>query len=151
MSNDDSLPNPTPIPPPPARSRPGNSRLTAAGVLQHIQGGLFGILGIWLFSASQSGIGEIADDLTGGALTFIALLLIGAAIALIWVAVLCIKGRRGGWITTVVFQSIFIVISLLGVIGSISEGTSAGGGIITTAYCGIALGLSWTGGKQLSR
>ena len=146
-----NIPQDPPPPPPSPRSRNGNGKLTAAGVLQHIQGGLFGIGGLYLFSASQSGIGELADDLTGGALTFIALLLIGIAIALIWIAVLCIKGRKGGWVTTVVFQSIFVVLSVIGLLGALSEGNADGGGLVVTAYCGVALFLAVKGGKELSQ
>ncbi len=149
MTDMNPLPQPTNLPPPP-NARRGNGKLTAAGILQLIQGAFVGLVGLWLFSASQSGIGEIADDLTGGTLTFVAVLLIGISIALIWVAVMCIRGRKGGWVTTVVFQSIFLASSVLGLIGSPSEGDSAGG-LVVIAYCGVALGLSISGGRELSK
>jgi hypothetical protein len=131
--------------------RRGNGKLTAAGVLQIIQGALSGIFGLWLFSVTQSEVGGFVDDLAGGSLTFVAVLLVAIAVALIWVSVLCIKGRKGGWVTTVVFQSIFTFFTLIGLLGASSEDGSVGGGVLSTAYCAIALILAWSGGKQASR
>lgn len=133
---------------PPVAQRRGNGRLTAAGVLQIIEGALTVIAALWMFSVTQSEIGGFADDLTGGSITFVAALLLALGIALIWTAILCIKARKGGWVSVVVFQSIFGVLAILGVFGAASEGSPVGGGVFSAAYCGIAVFLAATGGKQ---
>jgi len=141
-------------PPPPAPSmslkatNTGNGRLTASGVLQIIEGALFAIFSLWLFSITQSQIGEFADDLTGGTITFLAVILLILSIALIWTAVMCIKARKGGWVSVVVFQSIFGVLSVLGIIGSAAEGNPAAGSVFVAAYCGIGVFLAVTGGTR---
>jgi len=141
-------------PPPPAPSmslkatNTGNGRLTASGVLQIIEGALSAIFSLWFFSITQSQIGEFADDLTGGTITFLAAILLILSIALIWTAVMCIKARKGGWVSVVVFQSIFGVLSVLGIIGSAAEGTPAAGTVFVAAYCGIGVYLAVTGGKR---
>ena len=131
--------------------RRGNGMLTGAGVLQIIQGALFGIIGLWLFSVTQSDVGGFVDDLSGGSITFAAVLMVGLAVALIWVAVLCIKARKGGWVTTVVFQSIFVFFGVFGVAGAQSEGESVGGAVVVLAYCAITLFLAASGGRQSTR
>jgi hypothetical protein len=131
--------------------RRGNGKLTGAGVLQIIQGALSAIVGLWLFSVTQSEVGGFVDDLSGGSLTFMAVIILVVGVALIWVAILCIKGRKGGWITTVVFQSIFTFFGVLAVIEASSEGNPVGGSVVTVVYCGIALFLAASGGKQTSR
>lgn len=151
-----SLPPPPPPPPNggPSASpliRRGNGKLTGAGVLQIIQGALSGILGLWLFSVSQSEIGGFVDDLSGGAFTFAAVVMVAIAVALIWMSVLCIKARKGGWVTTVVFQSLFVVFGVIGLIGASSEGNPVGGSVFTIVYCGIALYLAASGGQQSTR
>lgn len=150
-----------PPPPPPGAAsassivspalRSGNGKLTGAGVLQIIQGALSGILGLWLFSVTQSEVGGFVDDLSGGSLTFIAVVMVAVAVVLIWMSVLCIKARKGGWVSTVVFQSIFVALGALGLVGAASEGEPVGGAVITIVYCGIALILAATGGKQSGR
>ena len=120
-------------------------------MLQIIQGALSGIIGLWLFSVTQSEVGGFVDDLSGGSLTFMAVIMVAVAVVLIWMSVLCIKARKGGWVTTVVFQSIFVAFGVLGLIGAASEGNPVGGAVITIVYCGIALFLAVTGGKQSTR
>lgn len=138
-------------PPPPPSSTPGhrrgNGKLTAAGVLQIIEGSLVAIVGIWLFAVSQSDIGGFADDLTGGSITFGAFLFLIFGVALIWTAILCIKARKGGWITVIVFQSLF----LLGSLGGLSSSDGAGGALVAIAFCGSALFLAISGGRQSQR
>ncbi len=135
----------------PSVVRRGNGKLTGAGVLQIIQGSLSGIIGLWLFSVTQSEVGGFVDDLSGGSLTFMAVIMVAVAVVLIWMSVLCIKARKGGWVTTVVFQSIFVAFGVLGFIGAASEGNPVGGAVITIVYCGIALYLAAAGGKQSTR
>jgi hypothetical protein len=149
-------PVPTPNVAPPVQAaapvvRRGNGKLTGAGVLQIIQGALSAIIGLWLFSVTQSEVGGFVDDLSGGSLTFMAVIMVAIGVALIWVAILCIKARKGGWVTTVVFQSIFTFFGVLAVIGASSEGNPVGGAVITVVYCGIALFLAASGGKQSTR
>ena len=140
-------------PPPPLGSasvpaqRRGNGKLTAAGVLQIIQGALASIIGIWLFSVTQSDVGGFLDDVSGGSLTFAAVIVLVIGVALIWTAVLCIKARKGGWVTVIVLQSIF----LLGSLGGLGNSDGAGGAIFGIAYCGAALFCAISGGKQSTR
>jgi hypothetical protein len=108
-------------------------------------------MGLWLFSVTQSDFGGFVDDLSGGTFTLVAIVMIGIAVALIWIAILCIKARKGGWVTTVVFQSIFTFFGVLAVFGSLSEGDPVGGAVFTVVYCGIALFLAAKGGKQSTR
>ena len=140
-----------PPPPPMGMSMPaqrqGNGKLTAAGVLQIIEGALMAIIGIWLFAVSQSDIGGFADDITGGSITFGAILFLIFAVALIWTASMCIKARKGGWVTVIVFQSIF----LLGSLSGLSNSDGAGGALVGVAYCGTALFCAISGGKQSQR
>lgn len=124
----------------------GNGQLTAAGVLQIIEGAVTAIVGLWLFSVTQSTIGGIADDLSGGTLTFIAILCLVMAAALIWTAILCIKGRKGGWVTVIVFQSIFTIFWLLGFVSEPS-----GGIVLPLAYCGSALYCAIVGGRATEK
>lgn len=131
--------------------RRGNGMLTGAGVLQIIQGALSGIFGLWLFSVTQSEVGGFVDDLSGGSLTFMAVILVAIAVVLIWVSVMCIKARKGGWVTTVVFQSLFTFFGVLAVLGASSEGEPVGGAVLTVVYCGIALFLAASGGKKSTR
>jgi hypothetical protein len=125
--------------------------LTGAGVLQIIQGAFSAIIGLWLFSVTQSEVGGFVDDLSGGTLTFAAVMMLGVGVVLIWVAVLCIKARKGGWVTTVVFQSIFTAVGVLAISGASSEGEPVGGAVVMAVYCGIALFLAIKGGKQSTR
>lgn len=133
--------------PPPVQRR-GNGKLTAGGVLQIIEGALTAIVALWLFAVTQSDIGGFADDLTGGSITFMAVILLILAVALIWTGALCIKARKGGWVTVVVFQGIFTAFSVIGILGSASNDAPIGGGLISAAYCGTALYLAASGGKQ---
>lgn len=135
------------IPPPPQGQPRGNGKLTAAGVLQIIEGGIAAIIGLWLFTVTQSELGGAVDDLSGGSLTFAAVLCLVFAAALIWTAVLCIKARKGGWVTVIVFQSIF----LLGSLSNLSNANGADGAIVSIVYCGAALFLAISGGKQSQR
>lgn len=136
-----------PPPPPKSGQRQGNGKLTTAGVLQIIQGAFTAIIGLWFFSVSQSELGGFADDLTGGSITFIAIILLIFGGALIWTAVLCIKARKGGWVTVIVFQSIF----LLGSLSGLANPDGAGQAIVGAAYCGTALFCAISGGKQSER
>ena len=130
------------LPPPRGQAR-GNGKLTAAGILQIIQGAIAAIFGLWLFTVTQSDLGGAVDDLSGGSVTFAALLLLVFAGALIWTAVLCLKGRKGGWVTVIVFQSIFV----LGSLGGLSDPEGQGSAIVSIAYCGAALYLAISGGR----
>lgn len=135
------------LPPPSPGRAGGNGKLTAAGILQIIQGALAGIIGLWLFTVTQSDLGNAVDDLSGGSVTFAAVLCLAIAAALIWVAVLCIKGRKGGWVTVIVFQSIF----LLGGLSNLSNPEGPSNAFVTIAYCGTALFLAISGGKESQR
>lgn len=119
--------------------------------MQIVQGGLFAIFGLWLFSVTQSEIGGLVNDLSGGALTSVAVFLLAMAGVLIWIGAWCIKARKGGWVTTVVFQSIFVAFILLGLANSGSDGGSAGSSVLILAYCGLTLGLALSGGKKSAR
>jgi len=136
------------LPPPLSPGRAGgNGKLTSAGVLQIIQGALAAILGLWLFTVTQSDLGGAVDDLSGNSVTFAAAICLGFAAALIWTAVLCIKGHKGGWVTVIVFQSIF----LLGGLSNLSNPDGMGNAFVTIAYCGAALFLAISGGKESQR
>lgn len=103
--------------------------------------------GVWLLWAVSTDSDEWFDDMSGGSITSVAIVCFGFAAALILVAMACIKGRKGGWVTVIVFQSIFLLSSLNGL--SNPEGT--GNAIVSIAFCGTALYLAIAGGRESQR
>lgn len=122
----------------PAPTKSADGRLMAAGVMTIIQGSIAAIFGLWFFSLSQSDGGEIVDDLSGGAITAVALIVLALAAALLAAGIGSVRGRTWGRITTIVLEAIFVALTLLGLSGS----GDAGGAIVPLVYCGIVLGLA---------
>ena len=93
-------------------------RLIAAGVMTIIEAVLALIFGLWMFSLTTSAVGGLADDLTGGALTFVALLVLVIGAALLTSGIGSCKGRNWARITVIVLHAIAAVIFVFAAIDS---------------------------------
>ncbi len=118
-----------------------DGKLIAAGIMTIIQGALSALAGIWLISLSQSGIGRLADEFSGGALTAIALVVLALAGALLTGGVGAVRGRNWGRILIIVLQAIFLVLVVLAIVDSPDD---AAGATFYVIYCGVVLALAAT-------
>lgn len=122
-------------------------RLVAAGVMTIIEASLMLILGLWMFSLSNSTVGGIADDLTGGALTFITLLITGIGVTLLAAGVGSCRGRHWARITVVVLHGIgaafFLIAAVSG--GTSDPSPSYNGTAESSPVGGFVVALLWFG------
>lgn len=119
-----------------------DGKLVAAGVITIIQSVLAIIAGLLLLVVSQSDVGRFADSLTGGALTFISLVVLIIGIVGLIAGINACRGRSWARILVIVLQSITVLFTLIS-LGSGDEG--AGGSVVSLAVAGTALVLAVLG------
>ena len=108
-----------------------------------IQASITLIVGLFIFSVSQSdGVFGWLDDVSGGTITFIALITLGMGAGLLWTGIGTIKNRSWARIATIVLQSIFTVLIL---VGAVSGDGSASGALVPLIWAGTILGLAIAG------
>lgn len=117
-----------------------DGKLIAAGVITIVQAVLTLIAGIFVISVAQSEVGRLADDLSGGVVTFIGLIVLGIGVTLLVAGINTCRGRNWARILVIVLQAIFIVLTL----GSLA-GDGAGGVVIGLLISGSALILAVLG------
>lgn len=128
-----------------------NAMLVAASVMQLVEGIIGAIVGLWLLAVAQSTLGGLIDDISGGAVTTLGLVIMAFSAGLIVLSVQCMRRRRGAWITTVVFQSIvvvFVVLAFVSALGDSSGDSGAGAAVLPLLYSGAILGLAIVGGRR---
>lgn len=130
-----------------AAPKSANGKLIAAGVMEIIQGALGIIFGLWLLSLSQNGIIQFIDGAAGGAITLIAIIMLVIGGSGLAAAIGCLKGRPWGIITTIVLQSIGLVLFFVGLVNGGNDG-NPGGALVAVAYIVTVLGLAIAGMKQ---
>ena len=111
----------------------------AAGIMMIIQAAVTTLVGLWLFSVTTSDIGDSVDNLSGGTITFAAIVVTLLGLGMLWTGIGSVRGRGWARITTIVLQSIFVVLTLVGLT---QGGNNAGGAIIPIAWGGTILGLA---------
>ena len=139
-------PPPPPIAPPTPAPQSGgvpakDGRLTAAGVMMIVQAALLLIVGLWLFSVTTSDVGGAVDNLSGGTLTFLAILVLIIGGGLLTVGIATVRQRNWGRITTIVIEAL----SALAILSNIVQGKVAGGTVIPVAWVGAMLYLAIKG------
>ena len=140
-------PPPPPMTPPPAPAPQSggvpakDGRLTAAGVMMIVQAALVLIVGLWMFSVTTSTVGGALDDMSGGTITFLAILVLAIGGGLLTVGIATVRQRNWGRVTTIVLESI----ALLGIVINIAQGKVAGGTVVSIAWVGAMLYLAVKG------
>jgi hypothetical protein len=137
-----------PPPPPPATSGQTSTgvatkdgRLTAAGVMMIIQSALVLIVGLWLLSVTTSDVGGALNDLSGGTITFLAILALLVGGGLLTVGIATVRQRNWGRVTTIVLEAIAAV----GVLANIVNGKFNGGTVVSIVWVGSMLYLAIKG------
>jgi hypothetical protein len=128
-------------------NRPSGATVITAGVIQIVQASLFILLGLVLifvadalngaFNDVESGSGVSTDAgkaVTGVAIA-IGLLIVLFAVFMIVLAALAMRRQRWAAITSIVLQSIAIVLSLVG----LAQGNGGGGGDVLFLLASIAV------------
>lgn len=134
-------------PPPPSNQSPvavkRDGKLIASGIMMIIQASITLIVGLFFFSVSQSdGVVGWLNDVSGGTITFIALITLAMGTGLLWTGIGTIKNRGWARIATIVLQSIFTVLIL---VGAVSGDGSASGALVPLIWAGTILGLAIAG------
>lgn len=137
---------PTSLPPgyvmdgagPPART---DGKLIAAGVITIVQAVLILLGGLLTLIMAQSEIGRLADQLSGGLVTFIGLFLLGVGASVMIAGINTCRGRSWARILVIVLQSIFVLLVLV----SLADPDAVGGALIGLVISGAALLLAALG------
>jgi hypothetical protein len=121
--------------------RGSSGLLIAAGVMMLIQAAIVLIIGLWAFSLIESDTGRDFNDYTGNALRIAAAIITGLGVALLIAGIGTVRSRTWGRIITIVLQSIFVALTLIGMVNS----RNGGGAILPLAWGGTILGLAIAG------
>lgn len=113
-------------------------RLRAAGIMGIVQASLALLVGLWIMSVAQSDAGELLDSISGGTLTFIGVLMLAIGGGVLTAGIGSVRGRPWGRITLIVFESIFLLLLIIG----LANGSEGGGAVLSLLYTGTVLGLA---------
>jgi hypothetical protein len=147
-----------------------SGKLIAAGVMTLLEAGILLLVGLWLLSVSTSDVGGFVDDVSGGAITFAALLVLAMGGGLLAAGVGSCKGLNWGRMMVIVLHGIGLALLVIGLLGSAGDSGSSdfttdssdyGFGYTTTssessesspadflvpvAWSGTIIFLAWTG------
>ena len=134
--SENSTPLPPPVTAPPGRSR--NGKATAAGVLLIIQGAVWLIGGIALLSFRTSDLGSWADDIAGGIITFLTIMVLLVGVLCLWVGISVLKCRNWARITGIVIGGL----DLLACLPSFTSSDGITSGIVGVVWSGAIIYLS---------
>jgi len=115
----------------------------AAGFMMIIQAAATVLIGLWLFTVTTSDLGDSdlgdrVESLSGGAVTFLAIVFTLFGLGILWTGIGAVRGRGWARITTIVLQSIFLVLTTF----LLPRGGSV---IIPLAWGATVLGLAIAG------
>ena len=113
-------------------------RLRAAGIMGIVQASLALLVGLWIMSVAQSDAGEFLDSISGGTLTFLGVLMLAIGGGVLTAGIGSVRGRSWGRVTLIVFESIFLLLLIIG----LANGDSGGGTVVAVLYTGTVLGLA---------
>lgn len=118
-----------------------DGKLIAAGVITIVQAALLLLAALLTLTLAQSEIGRLADDISGGVVTFIGLFLLGVGATVLIAGINTCRGRNWARILVIVLQSIFILLT----VASLTDPDAVGGAVIGLAICAAALILAALG------
>lgn len=118
-----------------------DGKLIAAGVITIVQAALLLLAALLTLTLAQSEIGRLADDVSGGVVTFIGLFLLGVGATVLIAGINTCRGRNWARILVIVLQSIFILLT----VASLTDPDAVGGAVIGLAICAAALILAALG------
>lgn len=130
----------TPPPPPNGNNnQQGRSgKTTAAGVLVVIQGAVWLLMAIALLSFRTSAIGSIFDDLAGGILTLVTIVVFLIGAGCLWTGISLLRSKSWARITAIVIGAIDLLISIITVVSPDGVAT----GLIMVIWSGAIIYLS---------
>jgi len=129
----------TPPPPNGSNNQPGRSgKTTAAGVLVVIQGAVWLLMAIALLSFRTSAIGSIFDDLAGGILTLVTIVVFLIGGGCLWTGISLLRSKSWARITAIVIGAIDLLISIITVVSPDGVAT----GLIMVIWSGAIIYLS---------
>lgn len=130
----------TPPPPPNGNNdQQGRSgKTTAAGVLVVIQGAVWLLMAIALLSFRTSAIGSIFDDLAGGILTLVTIVVFLIGTGCLWTGISLLRSKSWARITAIVIGAIDLLISIITVVSPDGVAT----GLIMVIWSGAIIYLS---------
>lgn len=133
----------TPPPPPSTGStaHAGRSgKTTAAGVLVIIQGAVWLLMALALLSFRTSAIGSIFDDLAGGILTLVTIVVFAIGGGCLWTGISLLRLKSWARITAIVIGAIDLLISILTLVSP--DGVASG--LVMVIWSGAIIYLSAT-------
>ena len=130
----------TPPPPPNGNNnQQGRSgKTTAAGVLVVSQGAVWLLMAIALLSFRTSAIGSIFDDLAGGILTLVTIVVFLIGAGCLWTGISLLRSKSWARITAIVIGAIDLLISIITVVSPDGVAT----GLIMVIWSGAIIYLS---------
>ena len=112
MADDLPPPPPTATDNMPSQGKSRDGKATAAGVLVVIQGALWLIGGLFLLSFRTSDLGSWADDIAGGVITFLTILVLLIGAACLWTGISLLRSKRWARITAIVIGGIDLLMTI---------------------------------------